>query len=54
VIALVSRLLITVGDVAWGLLALLGIRKPPPEEATPPSSPAPGQETDALSTGKGP
>jgi hypothetical protein len=29
VIALVSRLLITLGDVAWGALALLGVRKPP-------------------------
>jgi hypothetical protein len=32
VIALVSRLLITVGDVAWGLLALLGVRKPAPAD----------------------
>jgi hypothetical protein len=44
VIALVSRLLITVGDVAWGMLALVGIRKPRAEE-TPPAS-----EQDAIST----
>jgi hypothetical protein len=46
VLALVSRLLITLGDVAWGVLALIGIRKPPaaaPTEAeaadTLPSAP---------------
>ena len=30
VIALVSRLLITVGDIAWGVLAFLGARRRPP------------------------
>jgi glycosyltransferase 2 family protein len=48
VIALVSRLLITVGDVAWGVLALVGVRKPHREDST--SAPSEGQETDALST----
>jgi hypothetical protein len=44
VIALVSRLLITVGDVAWGVLALVGIRKPRAEE------PPPASAQDAIST----
>jgi uncharacterized membrane protein YbhN (UPF0104 family) len=39
VLALVSRLLITLGDVAWGVLALIGIRKPP---ATAPQAEPPG------------
>lgn len=34
VLALVSRLLITLGDVAWGVLALIGIRKPPASAPT--------------------
>jgi uncharacterized membrane protein YbhN (UPF0104 family) len=46
VIALVSRLLITVGDVAWGLFALLGVRKPPEEVAPAASS----GETDVVGT----
>ena len=50
VIALVSRLLITLGDVAWGLLALLGVRKPPAEDATAAAS---GQQTDVVSAGGG-
>jgi hypothetical protein len=48
VIALVSRLLITVGDVAWGVLALLGVRKPRAEEVGGATSSA--QDTDAMST----
>jgi glycosyltransferase 2 family protein len=40
VIALVSRLLITLGDVVWGVLALLGVRKPAATaELTPEASP---------------
>jgi glycosyltransferase 2 family protein len=42
VLALVSRLLITLGDVAWGMLALVGVRKPlsPTPEETPDRIPA--------------
>ena len=51
VLALVSRLLITLGDVAWGLLALIGVRKPPgpapteaaATEALPAAPPAPDE-----------
>jgi hypothetical protein len=41
VLALVSRLLITLGDVAWGLSALLGIRKPEAEPAAENADPGP-------------
>jgi hypothetical protein len=44
VIALVSRLLITVGDVAWGVLAFLGARRRPDgAPAAPATTAAPGR-----------
>jgi hypothetical protein len=44
VIALVSRLLITVGDVAWGVLAFLGARRRPDgAPASPATTAAPGR-----------
>jgi hypothetical protein len=49
VIALVSRLLITVGDVAWGVLALVGVRKPRSEAAPAASE----RDSDAMSSRKG-
>ena len=49
VIALVSRLLITVGDVAWGVLALVGVRKPRAEAAPAASA----RDSDAMSSRKG-
>jgi len=45
VIALVSRLLITVGDVAWGLLALLGARRRQPGRTDTVAPPPPARET---------
>ena len=46
VIALVSRLLITVGDVAWGVLALVGVRRPRAEAAPAASA----RDTDAMTS----
>jgi glycosyltransferase 2 family protein len=46
VIALVSRLLITVGDVAWGVLALVGVRRPRAEAGGAASA----RDTDAMTS----